>query len=231
MRLFVCLLAWFLRDLALANLALRQQLATYARGKQRPRLKREERAFWAALSRVWQDWRSPLMLLKPATVIDWHRRGFRRYWRWRSRGPGRPRIPDEHIALIRRINIHQPGWGEARIAEELAIKLGVRHAASAIRRYMVRRRKPWGGQTWKTFVRNHASQMFAIDFLNATHGLFHHRLHLRGDADRLAPHRGCKRHDQPQSLLGPAADPSGNGVGPEPAFPDPRQRWDLRSVP
>ena len=172
MRLLVALVAWFLRavfasrgSLASENLALRQQLATYARGQKRPRLKPEERVFWVALSRVWPEWRSPLAFVKPATVIDWHRRGFQRYWRWRSRKPGRPRIPDEHIALIRRISQDHRDWGEDRIAEELAIKLGVRHSTSTIRRYMVSRREPRGGQTWRTFVKNHASQIFAIDFL------------------------------------------------------------------
>jgi len=94
MRLIVALLVWFLRavfgargSLALENLALRQQLATYARGQTRPQLKPQERAFWVALSTIWQDWRSPLAFVKPATVIGWHRRGFRRYWRWRSRKP------------------------------------------------------------------------------------------------------------------------------------------------
>ena len=122
MRLLVGLLVWLLRAslvsrgaLALENLALRQQLTTYARTQKRPRLKPEERAFWVALSRVWRDWRSPLAFVKPATVIDWHRRGFRRYWRWRSCKPGRPRIPAEHIAFIRRISTEQPGWGEDRI--------------------------------------------------------------------------------------------------------------------
>jgi len=148
MRLLVALLVWLLRAtfvsrgaLALENLALRQQLATSARSQKRPRLKPQERAFWVALSRVWQEWHSPLVLVKPSTVIDWHRRGFRRYWRWRSRKPGRPRIAAEHIAFIRRISTDQPGWGEDRIAEELAIKLGIRHSTSTIRRYMVRRRK------------------------------------------------------------------------------------------
>ncbi len=179
MRLVVSLLAWFLRaaftsrgSLALENLALRQQLATYARRKNRPRLKPQERAFGVALSRVGSEWRSSLVFVKPATVIDWHRRGFRRYWRWRSRKPGRPRIPDEHIAFIRRISIEQPGWGEDRIAEELAIKLGVKHSTSTIRRYMVRTRGPRGGQTWKTFVKNHASQIYAIDFLTQYTALF-----------------------------------------------------------
>jgi hypothetical protein len=124
MRPLLALLVWILRatlvarsTLVLENLALRQQLATYARLQTRPRLKPEERAFWAALSRVWKDWRSPLLWVKPATVIDWHRRGFRRYWRWRARKPGRPRIPAEHIGFIQRISSDQPGWGEDRIAE------------------------------------------------------------------------------------------------------------------
>jgi hypothetical protein len=97
MRLLVALLFWLLRTtfvshgaLALENLALRQQLATYARSQERPRLKPEERAFWVALSRVWRGWRSPLAFVKPETVLDWHRRGFRRYWRWRSRRPSWP---------------------------------------------------------------------------------------------------------------------------------------------
>jgi len=172
MRLLASLLVWLLRatlvtrgSLVLENLALRQQLATYARLQKRPRLKPQERAFWVALSRVWSEWRSPLVFVKPATVIAWHRRGFQRYWRWRSRKPGRPRIPDEHIAFIRRISQDHKEWGEDRIAEELAIKLGVKHSTSTIRRYMVKRRKPRGGQTWKTFVKNHASQIYAIDFL------------------------------------------------------------------
>ena len=128
-------MVWYLRgvfaargSLALENLALRQQLATCARREKRPRLKPEERAFWAALSRVWQDWRWPLVLVQSATVIAWHRRGFQRYWRWRSRKPGRPRIPAEQIAFIRRISSEQPGWGEDRNADELAIKLGVRYS-------------------------------------------------------------------------------------------------------
>ena len=68
-------------------------------------------------------------------MIAWHRRGFQRYWRWRSRKPGRPRIPDEHIAFIQRISRDHPEWGEDRIAEELAIKLGVKHVLRVCREY------------------------------------------------------------------------------------------------
>jgi len=179
MRLLVFVLAWFLRavfasrrSLTLENLALRQQLATYARTQKRPRLKHGERAFWVALSKVWQEWRSPLLLVKPATVIAWHRRGYQRYWSRKSGKPGRPRIPAEHIAVIRRISTDHPEWGEDRIAEELALKLGVTHSSSTVRKYMVRSRGPKGGQTWRTFIRNHASQVFAADFLTQYTALF-----------------------------------------------------------
>ena len=179
MRLLVSLLAWVLRavftsrrSLVLENPALRQQLAAYARTQKQPRPKPGERAFWVALSKLWRDWPSSLLLVKPATVVAWHRRGYRRYWTWKCGKPGRPRIPAEHIVFIRRISTDHPEWGEDRIAEELALKLGVTHSTSTIRRYMVRLRGPRGGQTWRTFIRNHADQIFAVDFLTQYTALF-----------------------------------------------------------
>jgi hypothetical protein len=110
-RFLLSVLVWILRAVfrsrgavVLENLALRQQLATYARGRRRPEVRPEERVFWAVLSGVWAGWRSALLIVKHATVIVWHQRLSRAYWRWRSRRPGRPRIPDDHIALIRRIS-------------------------------------------------------------------------------------------------------------------------------
>jgi len=179
MHLLVSLLVWVLRavltsrrSLALENLALRQQLVAYTRTQKRPRLKSGDRAFWVALSKVWRDWRSPLVLVKPATVIAWHRRGHQRFWTWKCGKPGRPRIAAEHIAFIRRISTDHPEGGEDRIAEELALKLGVTHSTSTVRRYMVKSREPRGGQTWRTFIRNHASQVFAVDFLTQYTALF-----------------------------------------------------------
>lgn len=176
---FLKLLIWLLRalfkssgSLTIENLALRQQLAAYARCQKRVRVQPQERVFWVALSKAWASWRSALIMVKPATVIAWHRRGFQRYWRWRSRKPGRPPIPMEHIALIRRISSDHSEWGEDRIAEELAIKLGVHHSTSTIRKYMVSRRKPRDGQTWRTFVKNHAKQIYACDFLTQHTALF-----------------------------------------------------------
>jgi len=179
MRLILALVVWFLRavrrpraDLVLENLALRQQLAAYSRTMKQPRLKAAERLFWAALSRAWAKWHSALIVVKPATVIAWHQRLGRRYWVWRSRKRGRPTIPGEHIALIRRISTDHPEWGEDKIAEELAVKLGVRHSTSTIRKYMVRRVEPRAGQTWKTFIKNHAAELFAVDFLTQTTAFF-----------------------------------------------------------
>ena len=179
MRLLMSLLTWVLRaaftsrrSLVLENLTLRQQLATYARTQKRPRLNSGQRAFWVALSKVWTDWRSPLVLAKPATVIAWHRRGHHRFWTRKCGKPGRPPILAEHIVFIRRISTENPDWGEDRIAEELALKLGVTHSTSTIRRYMVRSRGSRGGQTWKSFIRNHASQVFAADFLTQYTALF-----------------------------------------------------------
>jgi hypothetical protein len=91
------------RDLALENAALRQQLAAYVRGKKCPRLKPSERVLWALLSKFWVHWKSSLIIVKPKTVIGWHKQGFRLFWRWRSRRKkvGRPRIAHEHIARDR----------------------------------------------------------------------------------------------------------------------------------
>jgi putative transposase len=105
-------------------------------------------------------------------VIAWHRRAYHRYWTWKSAKPGRPRIAAEHIAFIRRISTDHPEWGEDRIAEELVLKLGVTHSTSAIRKYMVKSRGARGGQTWKPFIRSHASQIFAADFVTQPTAFF-----------------------------------------------------------
>ncbi|MFC1573478.1 helix-turn-helix domain-containing protein, partial [Candidatus Eisenbacteria bacterium] len=152
--------------LALENAALRQQLTIYRRTQKRTRLRSEDRLFWIALHRLWSECTRSLIIVKPATVIGWHRKGFRVMWRRKSRPGkiGRPRIPRKHIAFIKRISSDQPGWGEDKIAEELAAKFGVHHSPSTVRGYMVRR-TPRGDQTWRTFVRNHAKELWACDFM------------------------------------------------------------------
>ena len=152
------------------NAALRQQLAVLQHSARRPRLRTSDRVFWVLLARFWSRWRSVLVIVQPRTVIAWHREGWRLFWRWKSRG-GRPAIESEHRALICRLSLDNPGWGEDRIADELRLKLGVEHSASTVRRYMLRpeQRGPLGeraqSQTWRTFLKNHAREIYACDFI------------------------------------------------------------------
>jgi putative transposase len=168
--LFACLRALITprASLALENVALRQQLAVYQRTHKRVKLQTEDRLFWVALRRLWPGWTRPLIVVKPATVIAWHRRGFKVLWRRKSHSEkvGRPRIPRKHISFIQRISTDHPEWGEDRIAGELLTKFGITHSTSTIRRYMVpRNMRPRGDQRWSTLVRNHSKELWACDFL------------------------------------------------------------------
>jgi putative transposase len=151
------------RGLALENLALRQQLAILKRKTRRPKLNDTDRAFWVALSRVWAGWQHALILVKPETVIGWHRKGFKLYWTSESlnRG-GRPRIDRELRTLIRRMARENLTWGAPRIHGEL-LKLGFEVSEATVSRYMPRRRKP-PSQTWHAFLRNHTRELISIDF-------------------------------------------------------------------
>ena len=153
-------------NLAIENATLRQQLAAYQRREVRPKLMPQDRVLWRWLSSLWPRWQRCLVMVKPATVIDWRRWGWRKLWGWKSRQkPGRPPIPAEHIALIRRISRDHPEWGEDKIAHELSLKLGVTHSTSTVRKYMVPRLRPQDkSQRWLTFVTNHAAEMFGVDF-------------------------------------------------------------------
>jgi transposase InsO family protein len=106
---------------------------------------------------------SVLAIVRPETLVRWHRAGFRCYWRWKSRSSGgRPQIDTELRVLIRRISIDNPLWGAPRIHGEL-LKLGFEVAQSSVAKYMVKRREP-PSQGWRTFLRNHASEIAAMDF-------------------------------------------------------------------
>jgi len=151
------------RELALENLALRQQLAILKHKTKRPKLTKADRAFWVALARLWPDWQSALILVKPETVIGWHRKGFKLYWTRKSRNRGgRPPIDAEIRALIRRMARENPTWGAPRIHGEL-LKLGFEIGEPTVSRYMPRRRKP-PSHSWRAFLRNHAKDLVSIDF-------------------------------------------------------------------
>jgi putative transposase len=154
--------------LAAENLFLRKQLALYQERHIKPqRATDATRLSLVWLSR-WFDWRQALAVVQPATLIRWHRRGFRLLWRWTSR-PGRPPIPPNLQALIRRMARENLTWGEERIANELLLKLGLRVSPRTVRKYMPNHvdRGPGTrvqGQRWRTFVRNHAQAVVACDF-------------------------------------------------------------------
>jgi len=151
------------RELALENLALRQQLAVLRRQAQRPKLSRADRSFWVVLARGWPEWRTALVIVQPATVIRWHRKGFALYWRWTSRKRGgRPRTDDEIRTLIREMARDNVGWGAPRIHGEL-LKLGFVVSEATVSRIMPRRFQP-PSQTWNTFLANHLPRAAAIDF-------------------------------------------------------------------
>lgn len=152
-------------DLLLENLALRQQILVLQRTNPKPPFNTADRTFWVLLCRWWAGWRRPLRLVKPETVIAWHRKGWRLWWKWKSKPKeiGRPRIPWEVIELIKRISRENPTWGAPRIHGELMM-LGHYVSEATVARYMVKRRgRPT--QNWKTFLRNHLHETVAIDFL------------------------------------------------------------------
>jgi len=152
------------RQLALENLALRQQLAVYKRTVSRPPLRRTDRLFWGALARVWADWRRPLVIVTPDTVLRWQRRRFRQYWTTRSARPpgGRPPVNAQINALVRRMATANPLWGAPRIHAEL-LKLGIDVSERTVSRLMPKRRTP-PSQTWRTFLDNHVRDLVSLDF-------------------------------------------------------------------
>ncbi len=161
-------------QLAAENLFLRKQLALYKERHTKPR--RPDPATRVALvllSRL-LDWRSMLTVVKPDTLIRWHRQGWRLFWRWKSRS-GRPPIPVSLRRLIIAMARANPTWGEERIADELLLKLGLAVSPRTVRRYLRNMRPSRGGrpsQRWATFVRNHAHAILACDFFIAVTARF-----------------------------------------------------------
>ena len=155
------------------NLFLRRQLALYIeRGVQPRPVDAATRVSLAVLARLF-DWRSALVVVQPATMIRWHRAGWRLFWRLKCR-PGRPPIPKELRALIRRMARENVLWGEERIANELLLKLGVRISPRTVRKYLPKRPpgRPRGDLRWSTFLKNHARAILACDFFVAVTATF-----------------------------------------------------------
>jgi transposase InsO family protein len=145
------------------NAVLRHQLIVLRRRPHgRVQLTNHDRWFFVQLYRWFPSILQVLMIVRPETLLRWHRAGFRCYWRWKSRRrAGRPQIETELRALIRRMSIENPLWGAPRIHGEL-LKLGFEVAQSSVAKYMVKRRGP-PSQGWRTFLHNHAPDIAAMD--------------------------------------------------------------------
>ena len=144
-------------------LVLRQQVLVLSRKSLlRARLRNLDRLILVWLYRLFPSILDAIAVVKPETVLRWHRRGFRAYWHWKSRrAGGRPKIDREIRALIRRMTHENPWWGAPRIHGEL-LMLGIEVAQSTVAKYMDRRGRPTS-QGWKTFLRNHAAGIASID--------------------------------------------------------------------
>jgi transposase InsO family protein len=152
--------------LAAENLFLRKQLALFQERKVKPR-RADDATRWmmATLSRMF-PWRELLLNVKPDTFIRWQRKGFRLFWRWKSKTTGRRRLPKDLRQLIQQMAADNPIWGQERIANELKLKLGIRVSPCTVGKYLRHGpvRTPDPKQRWLTFVHNHAKVMLACDF-------------------------------------------------------------------
>jgi len=145
----------------LENLALRHQLHVLRRQRPgRARMFAIDRLLWVWLYRLWPRCLEVMVLVEPATIVQWHRQGFRLFWRWRSKS-GRPSVDREIRELIRQMSSADPLWGAPRIHGEL-LKLGIEISQATVAKYMVRRRGA-PSPTWRSFLRNQAEGIAAID--------------------------------------------------------------------
>lgn len=163
---------WLTRNLNIVvyltaeNIALRQQLTVLKRTKSRPVLRERDRIFWGLLSHVWLDWRDALFIVRPETVIRWHRRAFKLYWRRKSAGRrrGRPPLDSEVKQLVLKLSAANPLWGAPRVHGEL-LKLGVEISERSVSGIICQNKHKLPSQTWRTFIQNHMTDMVAVDFL------------------------------------------------------------------
>lgn len=163
---FICLNLRASSALAAENLFLRKQLGLYVERKKKPRRATDSVRFTLAQLSRFFEWRDILTVVKPDTLLRWHRKGFELFWKWKSQSSGRPRVPIDLRKLIAQMASNNPTWGEERIANELLLKIGIQISPRTVRRYMpdVPERPRVPSQRWMTFVRNHAKSLIAADF-------------------------------------------------------------------
>src|SRR5213594_3292507 len=208
------------RELALENLALRQQLAVWKARQPRPRLTEMDRIFWIVLARLWKNWQSSLQVVRPETVVRWHRRGFRLYWAWKSRRRwGWPAIGRELRDLIRQMSRANPLWGAPRIHGEL-LKLGLTVSQATVSQYMLRPRRP-PSQAWRAFLMNHARDLIALAFFTVPPATFRVLFVLIGLSHGRRRRGAFQCHRAPDGGMDGTTTDRGVRAGREPSASDP----------
>jgi putative transposase len=156
-------------ELVAENAFLRQQLIILRRQVKRPACTKKDRMLLVLLARMVQTWKQVLFIVQPETLLRWHRQGFKLYWKYKSRATSAtPKISTEIVTLIQQMARDNRLWGAERIRGEL-LKLGIRVCKRTIQKYMRPARTPrQRGQTWATFLYNHAKDIWACDFLQVT---------------------------------------------------------------
>jgi transposase InsO family protein len=180
------------------NAFLRHQLGILRRSVKRPRCTPTDRALLVLLASRLRAWRQALLIVQPETVLRWHRQGFRLFWRRKSRprSAPQPKVAAETIALIREMAAANRLWGAERIRGEL-LKLGIRVAKTTVQRHMRDARPPRRSrQTWASFLRNHAADIWACDFLPVRDLLFRplYAFFIVELGSRRVVHAGVTRH-------------------------------------
>jgi putative transposase len=205
-------------ELLTENVLLRQQLIVAARKVKRPVFRRHERTLITLLVAAHSRWREALLLVKPETVLRWHREGFRLLWRWKSQPtkPPAPRVSPDLVELIRRMASENRLWGAERIRGEL-LKPEIRVAKRTVQRYMRKSRQPRPphGQSWHTFLHNHT--VWACDFLQVYDVWFRpiFAFFIVDINTKQVVHVGVTRHPTAQWTAQQMREATPFGVGPE----------------
>src|SRR6266536_3386271 len=160
-------------QVALENLALREQLGIFQRSVRHPKIRQRDRLFWVCLRKVWREWSSALVIVRPETVLDWQRKRFKRYWCQLSqnKNPGRPRRGADIRKLVKAMAEANLSWGAPRIHGEL-LKLGIEISERTVSRLMAQRHTA-PSQTWRTFLDNHVRDLVSVDFFTVPTARLH----------------------------------------------------------
>ena len=211
------------RRLEAENLFLRHQLnIALRRAPSRLRLHGSDRALLVWIASIWPNLLDLSQVMKPQTILRWHRSGFKTFWRWKSRHrAGRPKIDRELRDLIRQMSKENPLWGAPRIHGEL-LKLGFEVAESTVSKYMIKHRGP-PSQTWRTFLRNHADAIAAVDLCLVPTLTFECLFAFSGREPRSPTASLVRGNQASHGGVAGTADRRGISVGYGAALSDPRQ--------